>query len=723
MKTRHLAKWLRLLRQPPAMLGAAIITVCWVGVAYQLTLEYAKSADSAIQRGSSLTRLFEENSVRLLNGIDQALALLSLAYEENPEHFDLRNYAKRTSIFGDLTIQVTVVGPDGYSKTSTKEHTGAPLYIGDREYFQIHVNARSDKLFIGKPATERDRGKLSIQLSRRLRKADSSFGGVIVASIDPGFIERFHNSIKLGDYSGVSLRGLDGFVRGSSGFSTIYKENMPKALSEALARSPDGHFWSSGADGNDRLISYRVVSDYPLILALGETNSHIFSEYKRRRMIYVGIAIGLTLLVFGASKYSARRRLSLQQTNSRFRTALDNMTHGLCMFDAEKRLVICNERYADLYRLPPELVKPGTSHQAIIAHRVANYIFADEKDGGATYAQMDASNPVAAEEVSSRIKELSDGRLIRIVRKPMPGSGWVAIHEDITESSSRAEQEKRRAEIDAAIKSFRDCVEINLTSVRDGALALKTIAAELSSSSRAASEQSAGAFQSSKNATTNVEIAADAVLELEESISGINQQLNQAAEVARSAAAEAHLTNDKIGGLAQTAQKIGDVVKLIHNIAGQTNLLALNATIEAARAGEAGKGFAVVASEVKSLSVQTAKATEEIAAQIQAVQSSTGSAVGAIGQITKRMQEIDQYTSGVATSVERQNNAAGQISRNVVSAVAQTKGVCAVLEEVAAVIGKTDNSAVSVLNAARDVEAAAMNMHENVEGFLRKVAI
>ena len=135
---------------------------------------------------------------------------------------------------------------------------------------------------------------------------------------------------------------------------------------------------------------------------------------------------------------------------------------------------------------------------------------------------------------------------------------------------------------------------------------------------------------------------------------------------------EAETTNEQIAGLAEAAQKIGDVVKLIRDIAGQTNLLALNATIEAARAGEAGRGFAVVASEVKSLAVQTAKATEEIAAQILAVQGSTTGAVEAIRSIAGRMQEISSYTSAVAASVEQQNAATGEISQNVAGAAQGT---------------------------------------------------
>ena len=217
--------------------------------------------------------------------------------------------------------------------------------------------------------------------------------------------------------------------------------------------------------------------------------------------------------------------------------------------------------------------------------------------------------------------------------------------------------------------------------------------------------------------------AATAADEMSESIGEIGQQIGRTTDVVRVAVNEAQATNEEIANLAEAAQKIGDVVKLIRNIAGQTNLLALNATIEAARAGEAGRGFAVVASEVKSLAVQTAKATEDIAKQILAVQASTGGAVEAIRSISERMREINTYASAVAVSVGQQNAATGEISHNVASAARGTNMVVSVLGEVAGAATATRASAETVLAASDSVETAVGKLRTEVESFLGKVAV
>jgi methyl-accepting chemotaxis protein len=252
---------------------------------------------------------------------------------------------------------------------------------------------------------------------------------------------------------------------------------------------------------------------------------------------------------------------------------------------------------------------------------------------------------------------------------------------------------------------------------------MKSTARALSATSNETSTHTKGAVRTSNEAFNRVDTASTAAEELSRSIAEINRQLLRASDVVHAAAGEAQSTNAEIAGLAQAAQKIDDVVKLIQSVAGQTNLLALNATIEAARAGAAGKGFAVVASEVKALAVQTAKATEVIAAQIGSVQSSTQSTVRAIASITTRMQDIQQFTAAIAAAVEQQHAATGEISKNVAAAASGTKSVVSGLAIVSTGISDMRNSADTVLAASDAVEKAAESLRGSVDGFLRKVVV
>lgn len=281
-----------------------------------------------------------------------------------------------------------------------------------------------------------------------------------------------------------------------------------------------------------------------------------------------------------------------------------------------------------------------------------------------------------------------------------------------------SEQERRRVEIETEIRAFRKSVAEVLLTVSESTAALKSIAVALSGSSGRTSERTAGAVDMSNEASANMTAAAGAAEELIASIGEIGRQIGQAAEVASHSVAEARTTDEHMTRLADTVQQIGEVVNLISHIAGQTN-----ATIEAARAGEAGRGFAVVASEVKSLAVQTAKATGQIAGQIEAVQNSTRVAVDAIRRNTGRMREIDGYTSAVALSLQQQDSATDEISHNVASAAHGAKGMVTVLDEVTRAVGDTRSAASKVLEASETVEAAAKSLQRGIEGFLGRVAV
>jgi len=191
--------------------------------------------------------------------------------------------------------------------------------------------------------------------------------------------------------------------------------------------------------------------------------------------------------------------------------------------------------------------------------------------------------------------------------------------------------------------------------------------------------------------------------------------------MAAQAVGEADKNNAQVQSLATAAQKIGDVVKLINDIAGQTNLLALNATIEAARAGEAGKGFAVVASEVKSLANQTAKATEEIAAQIAGVQNATEQVVGAIKAIGGTIEQINGVSTSIASAVEEQGAATQEIARNVQQAAAGTTEVSSNIAAVSQAAQHTGTAAGQVLDASHKLGRQAQTMRAKVDEFLAAI--
>ncbi|MBT5265407.1 MAG: HAMP domain-containing protein [Rhodospirillaceae bacterium] len=286
---------------------------------------------------------------------------------------------------------------------------------------------------------------------------------------------------------------------------------------------------------------------------------------------------------------------------------------------------------------------------------------------------------------------------------------------------SQARREARTKRVENLTQNFDEGVGQVLKTVASASTETEAAARSLTEIANDTIEQASAVASASEQASSNVQTVAAAAEELSNSIAEISSQVVESTRITTEAAEQADATNASVGGLEKAAHKIGEVVKLISDIAEQTNLLALNATIEAARAGEAGKGFAVVASEVKSLANQTAEATDEISSQVASMQEETEKAVKAIKSISDTVVRVREISTTIASAVEEQSAATQEIGRNVQEAATGTEQVNSNISSVSQGAQQTGSAASQVLGASEQVSGQTETLNRIVNKFLTDV--
>jgi methyl-accepting chemotaxis protein len=292
------------------------------------------------------------------------------------------------------------------------------------------------------------------------------------------------------------------------------------------------------------------------------------------------------------------------------------------------------------------------------------------------------------------------------------------------EAQQHAERERREARaraIEAHVARFEKTVETTLGTFAAASAQMRTTSSNIASIAETTGGRSAAVMASSEQAAVNVQTVASASEELSASIAEISHQVTNSAGIAIAAVKETEATDATVRGLAEAAIRIGEVVRLINDIASQTNLLALNATIEAARAGEAGKGFAVVANEVKSLASQTARATEDISAQVAAIRTETDKVVHAITAIGGTITKVSEISSSIASAVEQQSAATQEISRNTQQAATNTAQVMENVAGLDRLTGDSRKAASDELASAREIGRQAERLGDEIHHFLNEI--
>jgi diguanylate cyclase (GGDEF)-like protein/PAS domain S-box-containing protein len=454
-----LRRWLGAFAQPVTYLGVTMLFLLGVGLTLLLNEDRRNAFEDAERDGTNLTRVFEEYIAATFTSADTSLRLLRKLYQQDPNHFDISAWGHDLALPNNVSIHFALIGPDGIVRASSLGAAAIGMKVGNRDQFRITAQLTTDELYISKPVRIDLTGQQAIVLARRLTAPDGSFAGVITASLDPMQLGNFYGSLDLGEGGIVSLIGFDGIVRarGARGGTDLLALGRSVGNAEVMHRfkqSSAGMYWNRPGFVDDvrRLITYRVVAGFPLIAIVGTSEADIYrgaaQTAKIYYMIYAVLAIAILLaIVWGAVRQIklAAATEALARTNSHFDAALQNMAHGLCLFDRDQRLIVCNERYGEMYGLTAEQTKPGTMLRSILEARI---VVGSCPENPEAYIEKRLEE-VNRTEPYYAVNELRDGRIFSITHRPMKGGGWVAIHHDITAQKQAERQVAYMAHHDA----------------------------------------------------------------------------------------------------------------------------------------------------------------------------------------------------------------------------------------------------------------------------------
>ena len=274
-----------------------MLSIMWISIYFFAQQEQKREIADAYKDTTTYARTFAEHTVRTINGLDQIALFLKYQAENEGLKMDIARFVRESRFAGQPFVLLSVVDENG-ELISSSQPAFVPANIKDREHFIVHKNYDSGP-FISKPVLGRASGKWSIQLSRRINKADGSFGGVVVVSVDPFYFAHFYQLIDLGENAAIALIGRDGVTRArqaGNGFSL--GQDISHRLQEILSAGNSGNYAAASQyDGIRRFYSFQTLDDFPLVVIVGVSEAHVFHALNERISIYYKIRDGISVLI------------------------------------------------------------------------------------------------------------------------------------------------------------------------------------------------------------------------------------------------------------------------------------------------------------------------------------------------------------------------------------------------------------------------------------------
>ena len=409
------------------------VALVWASVGVLLLQHHAAAARNALEDTGNMALAFEENVNRTLASVDQMLLFVRTAHASDPAHFELQRWAKASHLVNDLTFQVSIIDRSGFLAASSLGPLQRPVNLYDREHFQIQMNATTDDLFISKPLIGRESGKWSVQFSRKLLDPDGSFAGVVVVSMDPYWLTQFYDSINIGQ-GVLILVGTDKVVRAWAPMNrqAIGFEIAEPALFALSAASSHGAYESeSEIDGIRRILSFRRLENYPLLVAVGEDKEHVFNAFWHYVPGYLLGGAVFTILILVISFVLVRHKLQLVFSQQAFSDTLDNISQGIIMVDAQRRVPVVNRRVMELLGLPAGLFARLRSFDEILKWQLDQGEFGPGGDAASGFRLFVEHGGLDAHPLYERTRP--NGTVLEVRTNLMPDGRAVRTYTDITE--------------------------------------------------------------------------------------------------------------------------------------------------------------------------------------------------------------------------------------------------------------------------------------------------